>query len=70
MAFCFNRINKKQIMKTSRLIFYSFIIAILMMLTSCSVVTGIFKAGMGVGIFLVVLVIVVIVVIVSKARNR
>ncbi len=34
--------------------------------SSCSVVTGIFKAGMGFGIFIVVAIIVVIVVILMK----
>ena len=36
-------------------------------LSSCSVVTGIFKAGMGFGIFIVVAVIVAIVIIAMKA---
>jgi hypothetical protein len=57
-------------MKTNRFAFLAFILAISMLLSSCSVVTGIFKAGMGVGIFLVVLVIVVIVVVIGKMRNK
>ena len=39
-------------------------------LSSCSVVTGIFKAGMGFGIFLVVLVVVVIIFLVSRANKK
>jgi hypothetical protein len=39
-------------------------------LTSCEVVEGIFKAGMGVGIFIVIAVIAVIVFIISKLGGR
>lgn len=39
-------------------------------LTSCEVVEGIFKLGMGVGIFIVIAVIAVIVFIVSKLGGR
>ncbi|WP_298220428.1 hypothetical protein [Flavobacterium sp.] len=39
-------------------------------LTSCSVVKGIFNAGMGVGIFLVVAVIVLIVFVASKVTKK
>jgi hypothetical protein len=34
--------------------------------TSCSVVEGIFKAGMGVGIFIVIAIIAVVIFIISK----
>lgn len=38
--------------------------------TSCSVIEGIFKAGVGVGIFLVVIVLAVIAFIISKIVGR
>ncbi len=38
--------------------------------SSCSVIGGIFKAGMGVGIFLVVLVIVIIAALVMRANKK
>lgn len=40
------------------------------MLSSCSVVAGIFKAGMGFGIFIVVLIIAAIVMLVVKAGKK
>jgi hypothetical protein len=40
------------------------------MLNSCSVIGGIFKAGMGFGIFIVVLIIVIIAVIATKATKK
>jgi hypothetical protein len=42
----------------------------LSLLTSCSVVEGIFKAGMGTGIFLVLAILVIIVWAISKARRK
>ena len=39
-------------------------------ITSCSVIEGIFKAGVGVGIFLVVIVLAVIAFIISKIVGR
>ena len=41
-----------------------------LLLSSCSVIEGIFKAGMGFGIFLVVLVVAVIVVIALKLTKK
>lgn len=38
--------------------------------TSCSVIEGIFKAGVGVGIFLVVIVLAVIAFVISKIVGR
>ncbi|WP_185963169.1 hypothetical protein [Flavobacterium gawalongense] len=43
---------------------------VLISFTSCSVIEGIFKAGMGVGIFIVIAVIAVIVFIMSKIFER
>ncbi len=42
---------------------------LILLLSSCSVITGIFKAGMGVGILIVVLIIVGIVALVLRARK-
>lgn len=44
-------------------------VALAAMLSSCEVVGGIFKAGVGVGIFIVVLVIVLIIWLVSRGRR-
>ncbi|MFV8353754.1 hypothetical protein ACNQGB_05530 [Flavobacterium sp. XS1P32] len=38
--------------------------------TSCSIIEGIFKAGIGVGIFIVVAVIAIIIFIISKIFGR
>ena len=38
--------------------------------SSCSVIGGIFKAGMGVGIFIVVVVIGIIIAIIAKAGKK
>ncbi|MFV7234909.1 hypothetical protein [Flavobacterium sp. ZB4R12] len=43
---------------------------VLISFTSCSVIEGIFKAGMGVGIFIAIAVIAVIVFIMSKIFGR
>ena len=43
---------------------------IILAFTSCEVVEGIFKAGMGVGIFLVIAVIALIVWIISKVGGK
>ena len=43
---------------------------ILLSFTSCSVVEGIFKAGMGVGIFIVIAVIAIVVFIISKIFGK
>lgn len=36
------------------------------LMTSCSVITGIFKAGMGFGIFIVIVIVLLIVFVISK----
>ncbi|HYV90653.1 MAG TPA: hypothetical protein VE978_02680 [Chitinophagales bacterium] len=46
------------------------IIIFLSIVSACSVVTGIFKAGMGFGIFLVVILIALILFFVFKARSK
>lgn len=55
---------KKQVINT-------FFIAILTTLSGCSVVGGIFKAGMGVGIFVVVIVIGIVIYLITRiGKNR
>ncbi len=44
--------------------------SIALSLTSCSVINGIFKAGMGVGIFLVIAVVILIVFVASKVTKK
>jgi lipopolysaccharide export LptBFGC system permease protein LptF len=43
---------------------------VLISFTGCSVIEGIFKAGMGVGIFIVVAIIAVVVLIISKVFGK
>ncbi|WP_165929976.1 hypothetical protein [Flavobacterium caseinilyticum] len=43
---------------------------VLISFSSCSIIEGIFKAGMGVGIFIVIAVIAVIVFIISKVFRK
>ncbi len=45
-------------------------IILIIVLSSCSAIVGIFKAGMGFGIFLTVVVVVVIILILVKAGNK
>jgi hypothetical protein len=46
------------------------LLVILISVTSCSIVKGIFEAGVGVGIFIVVIVLAVIVFIISKISGK
>lgn len=43
---------------------------VLISFTGCSVIEGIFKAGMGVGIFIVVAIIAIVVLIISKVFGK
>lgn len=43
---------------------------VLFSFSSCSVIEGIFKAGMGVGIFIVVAIIAIIIFIISKVAGK
>lgn len=43
---------------------------VLISFSSCSIIEGIFKAGMGVGIFIVIAVVAVIVFIISKVFRK
>ena len=56
-------------MKNSSLMILS-LAAIIFLLNSCSIIGGIFKAGMGLGIFIVVVIIMLIVIIVLKVKAR
>lgn len=47
-----------------------FLVLLLPLLSSCEVVGGIFKTGMGVGIFLVIIVIAIVVFFISKMRKN
>lgn len=48
----------------------SLLFLILLTVTSCDVIEGIFKAGMGVGIFIVIAIIAVIIFIISKIGGK
>ncbi|MEO5570860.1 MAG: hypothetical protein ABIT08_12105 [Bacteroidia bacterium] len=52
-------------------ILIAFVILFLTVFSSCAVVGGIFKAGMGVGIFIVLLVIALIIFVISRmGKNK
>ena len=54
-----------------QLINYTLIISLLLTFSSCAVVGGIFKAGMGVGIFIVVLIIAAIIFLMNRmGKNK
>ncbi|MDI6033968.1 hypothetical protein QLS91_12880 [Flavobacterium sp. LB2P84] len=46
------------------------LLVVLVSFTSCSIIEGIFKAGVGVGIFIVIAVLAIIAFIVSKIFSR
>ena len=56
--------------KTSRSIVQLAILFMSLMTTSCSVIGGIFKAGMGLGIFIVVAIVIVIIVLFLRLGNK
>jgi hypothetical protein len=57
-------------MKKSTVLFNSLLLLIMVALTGCSVVSGIFQAGMGFGIFMVVLVIALIIWLISRVGKK
>jgi hypothetical protein len=57
-------------MKKSTVLFDSLLLLIMVALTGCSVVSGIFQAGMGFGIFMVVLVIALIIWLISRVGKK
>jgi hypothetical protein len=57
-------------MKNVALQFSAFLILSTLLLTSCSAIEGIFKAGMGVGIFIVVAVIAIIVFVAMRFGKK
>ena len=46
------------------------LLVVLLSFTSCSIIEGIFKAGIGVGIFIVIAILAIIIFIISKIFNR
>jgi len=46
------------------------LLIVLISFTSCSVIEGIFKAGMGVGIFIAVAIIAIVIFIISKFTGK
>ena len=46
------------------------LLIIMISTTSCSIVEGIFKAGMGVGIFIVVIIVAIVIFIISKIIGK
>jgi hypothetical protein len=46
------------------------VVSLFGMLSSCSAVAGIFKAGMGFGIFIVVVIVIGIIVLVARAGKK
>jgi uncharacterized membrane protein len=53
--------------KTARIVM---LLIVLLSVSSCSVIEGIIKAGMGVGIFIVVIILAVIAFVISKIMRR
>ena len=49
---------------------FAILISLLLTLSGCEIIGGIFKTGMGVGIFIVVIVVAIIVFIISKMRGN
>jgi len=56
-------------MKTNRILL-AIISSFLLTLSSCSVIGGIFKTGVGVGVFLVIFVVAIIIYFVSKIGGK
>lgn len=56
--------KKINLLKVIALLFISFLF------TSCEVVEGIFKAGMGLGIFIVIAVVLIIVFVISRFSKK
>lgn len=57
-------------MKNSNLLTGFILLLLSLFVSSCSVIAGIFKAGMGFGIFIVIAIIIVIVVIAMRAGKN
>lgn len=62
--------NRSRMDNYSRLAALLLLSLLTLMVSSCSVITGIFKAGMGFGIFAVLAVLVVIVFIIMRLRKK
>jgi len=50
-------------------LFAALILLTSMIISSCSVVGGIFKTGMGVGIFIVIVVVIIIIAVVARGKK-
>ena len=46
------------------------LLMVLISFTSCSIIEGIFKAGVGVGVFIVVAIIAIVILIISKVFGK
>jgi hypothetical protein len=57
-------------MKTSRSLSVFYFVFLSFIISSCSVVGGIFKAGMGVGIFICVVIIILAVILIMRFRKK
>jgi multisubunit Na+/H+ antiporter MnhB subunit len=57
-------------MKKSKLHLILSLAFLSILLSSCSAIAGIFKAGMGFGIFLVIAIVIVIIVLISRAGKN
>lgn len=55
---------------TNKLSRIAMLLVVLLSFTSCSVIEGIFKAGMGVGIFIVVAIVAVIIFIITRIGGK
>jgi hypothetical protein len=56
-------------MKTAKIFNLLTVAFLVLIVSSCSVIGGIFKTGMGVGIFIAVTIIVLIVVLIARAKK-
>lgn len=54
----------------NKIVRIAMLLIVLLSVSSCSVIEGIFKAGMGVGIFIVVIIVAVIAFVISKFMRR
>lgn len=54
----------------NKLLIFNGLFMLIMLMTSCEVISDIFNAGMAVGVFAVILVVAIIIWIVAKIRRR
>jgi hypothetical protein len=63
-------IHKDKFIEMKNLSLLLMTLLLLLTFSSCHLIGGIFKAGMGVGIFVVILIIVIIGWLISRSRNK